>query len=448
MLWQKQKEGSALVYVDILKDPRFDMRKCKHQMDVEFAQSNELNVSPKDDAISAKVRREGNDLYIRMGDLDAGILKYNKAILLAESGSENMGMCYANRAACFLKLKKYELCLRDILSAKKSGYPLRLFAKLKEREEKCLQEMKDSKKNGPQPIEAQLSFPPNEKNPDFASGIEVIQVSNGEKRTFTERNLKIGETVIIEEPFELVSEYPVDFYQCANCFKADASLIPCAKCAVAMFCSTECSEAGHEKFHDIECGINYRFMKTEALRRSVLRTIIVAIQTFGTIEALMAAIESFNKDKKINETVAAKRNYLKFFASRRETETLPHQQESALRAFVLSMHKILTTESILKYMFISTKNQRFLTHLILHHFYVVNRNAYCAYALAEHSYKAQLGIFHPRLSKVYANGIALDGMHMKHSCVPNVARIFVGKKIIYKTIRPIKSGEELFVSYM
>lgn len=128
-------------------------------------------------------------------------------------------------------------------------------------------------------------------------------------------------------------------------------------------------------------------------------------------------------------------------------------------------------------MFTSAKKQRFLEHLILHHIYVVNRNAFLACSLAEYTYKAELGPFNTLISTMYVSGqtknvevttglaietdkysaslgnfygrgIALDSMHMNHSCVPNVARIFVDNKIIYRVIRPIKVGEELFVSYM
>lgn len=447
MLWTKQVEDKDTVYVDILRNNKFDMRKCQAKVDLEFTQCDRFDGQSKDDAISTKVRKEGNELYKRNTDLNAAILKYNKAILLAVADSENLGICYANRAACFINLKKYSLCLRDIQLAIRNGYPTRMFAKLDQRKKTCLELMQNGEKE-PLRVEAKLSFPPDEKNPVFVSGIEVRHSQNAEKRTHTDINLEIGSTIIIEEPYELVSAYPFDYHQCSNCFKADASLIPCAKCSVAMFCSQKCYDAGHNKFHHIECGINYRFLKFEIIRRSVLRTIVVAIQTFGTMEALMDAVELFNNEKKIDESDDAKKKYFQFFGSRRETEKLSHQQEFDLRVFALSMHTVLTCDSILKYMFSSLKNSRFLAHLILHHFYVVNRNAFCASSFAEHTYKAELGVFHPRLGKVYANGIALDGIHMRHSCVPNVARVFVDNKIIYKVIRPVKRGEELFISYM
>lgn len=446
MLWQKEPEGAEAIYVDILKESNFDVQKFEVQVDLEFMQTEAPPTSPKVDALSTKIRCEGNAFMVE-GDMDAAILKYNKAILVAELGTENMGLCYANRAACFLQLKKYAMCLRDIELAKQNGYPNRLLAKLEEQEAKCSKLMEASGNKESHRLKAELSFPPNEKIPCFASGIEMSHSNDGKCHIVTERSLEIGDTIIVEEPYQWISEYPHDYRHCANCFKSDVNLIPCRNCIVVMFCSPECYEAGHEKFHDIECGVNRRFIMWEPFRRLAFRTIIAAIKTFGSVEALMDAIELFNVEKRFDETDIAKRNYFKFFGS--PQSFVSHQeQQQRLHFFVTFIQRVITKESILKSMFTTKKTQRFLSHLIMHHLYVLNRYGVIANNFAEHTYRAELGVFHMRLGKVIAHGIALDGMHMNHSCVPNVCRIFVGRQIIYKAIRPIKSGSELYTTYM
>lgn len=438
-----------MIYTDISKNQRIDMEKCEIQVHLEFMQTEPAKKSPKIDAVSMQIRNEGNHLLVESGDLDGEILKFNKAILVAEARSENMGICYANRAACLMRLKKYSLCLGDIELAKRNGYPFRLFAKLDERKAKCLSSMRESEgvkeKKG---AEAKLRFAPNEKKAYFANGIEVTHSQYGDCHIVTKRNLEIGQTIIVEEPYEFIHEYPYDYRQCANCFKCDVNLIPCRKCIVVMFCSQECYDEGHEKFHNIECGVIHRFTLWEPFRRLVFRTIILAIKTFGTVQALMDAIDLFNKEKKIDDTNAAKRNYFEFFVARQDFVNRPREQEYRILVFHSYIQRVITKESNLKTMFSSRKYQRFLGHLILHHLYVLNRNVVIANNFAEHTYRAELGVFHFRLGKVFGHGIALDGMHIRHSCVPNVARIFVGKQIIYKVIRPIQSGEELFVPYM
>lgn len=471
MLWSKERQGQKMVYVDIFNYRNFNKAECEFVMILEFLKVEQMNTSLKNDSMATLYREHGNNLFVQSGDLDEAITKYNKAIFAAEKGTENLGMSYANRAACFMKLKRYSLCLCDIQFAKMNGYPKRLWPKLDERKARCLKLMEENKES--QRVEAKLSFPPDENVPCFAKGIEITRAANDESHIVTKRDLDIGHTVIIEEPYEMVSETPFNYRQCSNCFKPDANLMPCRKCTRVMFCSEECFHEGHVKFHDIECAINYRFILWDASQRLVLRTLLLAVSTFGTVGALKNAIESFNNKKKIDYSTPAKRNYFKFFASIREVGKLPEETELKFRAWALAIECLFTNESRLGSMFCSSNNQRFLGHLILHHIYVVNRNAFKACSLAEYTYKAELGPFnttigtiyvgdniqqramavegdqfHATLGTFYARGIALDSMHMNHSCVPNVARIFVGNQIIYKVIRPIKAGEELFVSYM
>lgn len=264
----------------------------------------------------------------------------------------------------------------------------------------------------------------------------------------TKRNLEIGQTILIAKPYEIVSEISLNYAACSNCFKSDANLLPCRKCARVMFCSQECYDAAHEKSHNIECAIGHRFVNWEAIRRLVFRTIIVAIQTFGTIQALMDAIDLFNKDKKIHESNSAKRKYFEFFGLRQDFEQIPFEAAFKFRAYILIINSVIRNESSLGPLFKTANEKLFLNHLILHHIHVVNKNSFYANSLAQYTYKAKLGIFNSTAGTIYARGIALDDKQMNHSCQPNVARIFVENKIIYKVIRPIKSGQELFVCYL
>lgn len=88
-------------------------------------------------------------------------------------------------------------------------------------------------------------------------------------------------------------------------------------------------------------------------------------------------------------------------------------------------------------------------HLILHHLYVLNRNVIIVNlnSIAEHIYRAELGIFHFRFGKVYAHGIILDSTCAIRVC--RTSQVYLSaKKIIYKISRPIESGEKLYTSYM
>lgn len=443
-LWKKESKNSESIYVDIFG---------RDQSDAAAAAISTLNLNceitivSKNDGFSIELRREGNEL-VRSRDFDAALLKYNEAIRLAVANTENLGMCYANRSICFMHFGKYSLCLHDIDLAKQNGYPIGLFPKLAERKSECLKMMEESKNPEPLPMKPELSFPPSSKNIGFVNAIETKTYGPGFKLTFANKNLKIGKTVGIEEPYQMISQHPFDHHHCANCFKADANLIPCPNCVTSMFCSDECIAVGRESFHDIECGIIHRLTNIAygEITRSVFRTIVVALKIFGTIDKLMSAIESFRTKNQIDDMNVEKRNYFKFFGSHRidrdflrvSGEFNGHLKREE------TLHTILIENATLKPMLNTVQQQRFLGHLIIHHFRVTEQNWFFANNYAPDTYKKEMEI---ALEKRYASGIALDGWMMRPSCVPNIARIFVGRKIVYKVLRPIRSGEELFITY-
>lgn len=78
------------------------------------------------------------------------------------------------------------------------------------------------------------------------------------------------------------------------------------------------------------------------------------------------------------------------------------------------------------------KQRRFLSHLILHHYAVINKFG----------------------TKTYDNGesgcseiTAPIASYLNHSCAPNASKFLLANSIIVVTMRPIKAGEQLFVSY-
>lgn len=450
MLWQEESVGGATLYTDIFKNGKFDVKNARIKMNFEFGQTGTRTL-PKRDDISDFIRRQANAGFLQIGNLEKAMDIYSEAIAASKLVTKNVGMCYANRATCCMHLKQYSLCLGDIELAKKSKYPVHLLPKLEEKKAMCMELMQKCDNKATECDEMKLDFPPNEKIPCFANAIELKYSTNGDSHIVANRNLEIGQTIIIEEPYEMVSNMLPDYRKCWNCLKPDANLIPCKNCTLVMFCSQECYDAGHKNYHDIECDMNIRFNERLMIRRLVFRTIIVAIKTFGTVDALMDAIERFNKEKKVDESNAAKQNYFKFFESRQDFDKRPYQAKSDIEfdSWVLSMYTIIAEASGFSSMFDSKKSQRFLGHLVLHHFYVIERNSIYANSLVQHTKNgdAAIGALKDTTGTLYGHAIVLNSMHMKHSCAANVARIFVDKNIIYKIIRPIKAEEELFVSY-
>lgn len=388
ILWNKRQNGNEMVFVDILEDKEFNMRQFHVEMISELKESEVKNLLlVKDEEISSKMRMDGNS-KVRMGDVNEAMSFYNRAICPAKPGTENLGVCYANRAACFMKMKCYSLCLNDIESAKQNGYPVRLYPKLDDRRATCLKLMK---KNGePCCDEPNLSFPAHDHIPGFVEGLDLKQAKNGRKKIVAKRDFDIGETIVIEKAYESTAIH--NYIQCCNCLKRDVNFIPCRKCIHSMFCSQECYDEAHERFHDIECGIGHRINYWDTRRRLALRTVITAIRTFGTVEALIDVIELFNNATKFSDTDPAKRNYYEFFTSSRGSEKYSFEGEQRLRKDLLIVQTVILNESQLRSKFQTEKQKLFLSHLILHHIYVIHKNVFIASSSIQSTHVASSSI--------------------------------------------------------
>lgn len=101
MLWEKESNG---VYVDLLNN-------------IECQRKNYLVHRRKNNVISMQLRLDGNKKY-SAGDFKSALIKYNESACMAENNSDHLGLAYANRSQCFLKLELYERCLIDIEMAR------------------------------------------------------------------------------------------------------------------------------------------------------------------------------------------------------------------------------------------------------------------------------------------------------------------------------------------
>lgn len=128
MLWKKESQHPDAFYVDVLA-PGLDHWEF-HVNDF-LAFMDQKPHPKKSDAIALQKRNEGNEKFRARKWLDA-IELYGDSLRFAQPESEHISLAYANRAACFLILKMYANCLKDIELATDAGYPKHLMAKLDE----------------------------------------------------------------------------------------------------------------------------------------------------------------------------------------------------------------------------------------------------------------------------------------------------------------------------
>src|SRR5690349_19778405 len=213
------------------------------------------------------LRAEGNQFYSQKKFHDA-LLKYNESLCFAEAESENVGFAFANRSAVYFELKLYEKCIENIELAKLHGYPEKNIAILTKREEKCLEMMKlttrdESRSSDPWTF-FKLSHPSNSKLPPIADCLELKIDKKYGRHIVTNRSLKVGDIIAIDEPaFKVIkvdSRYSTcfesnAFQRCENCLRDNLlSLIPCSSCCKTMYCSVDCLDSA-KRYHQYECEI-------------------------------------------------------------------------------------------------------------------------------------------------------------------------------------------------
>lgn len=445
MLWQKELIKGELVYAKLMdkNERKIFLAEFSAKMK-EFASRH--NLLKKDKRATEAFRGYGN-LMFASGRYEEAIGMYNKALTVAVNNSEDLGLCYANRAASFLKLNQYKLCLVDIELAKKNKYPAASMSKLERRRIECENQLAANGDVDLQQEEPKLSFEPDQKIPCFASGLKVEVSDKYGSCIITQRNLDIGQTVIAERTmFSAASKDNCDF--CENCFKRKANLMPCKKCVIAMFCSEECRKVANEKFHDVLC-MAENFCG-EPMQQMLLQSIVIAVKTFSTVSALMAAVEKFRAQdaNDINFDDPAKRDYFTFFQLHTNADKLSAEQKSKMKNDSMEVVEIIKTRSSFESIFRSTKTTQFLSHLALHHMKNFLSNTYAASHIVSSAFESVLGIQKAESLNVFGFGLTLYSSHMNHSCTPNICRIFVNDMVVYKVLRPIKSGEQLFFSYL
>jgi len=181
------------------------------------------------------LKKRGNELYLKSEYKDA-LIKYNRALCYAES-DELKSILYGNRSAIFFEVKRYKLCLVNILLAIDAGYPEEKLEKLKARSIKCqefLIEGSDVKDEDQKAAEFfKLSYKSHPKIPFIIDGIERKSSEKYGNYLITNKDLKSGDIIAIEPFLTKFASLSIDrcYERCALCLRHNfCSLTPCDRC--------------------------------------------------------------------------------------------------------------------------------------------------------------------------------------------------------------------------
>lgn len=424
-LWKKESNDKNALYVDM----SYDSDNFPLEMYYKYCQdASPVTPSTKNNELSQQHRINGNAEFGRK-NWHLAIEWYNKSLCFAENESDLIALSFANRSACFLKLKMCEKCLVDIDLAMKNNCPARLMEKLEARRKECLKLMEDGLEFVPNsPI---LSFQPKPLFPSMATILQIEKSNKFGRFIKTNSEIEVGQTVMVEKAY--VSKVIVDKYvRCNICYRLETNLVPCKKCNGDMFCYQECEE---NSFHAIEC--NTKTMaeveQISMFHLKIIRSVLMAVKILPSIEQLMAFVERTivedSSDIPEIEPVDDLERYRMFLKLWMNSKI----ENNMLNWRIFFIFNKLMEHSDFQAKFTTLKYQRFLMHLIGHHSGIIHYNARSSIKIFGTTYTTEL----QPLITAYFN----------HSCAPNVATVSCDNVIATIAIRPIKKGEQLFISY-
>lgn len=289
--------------------------------------------------------------------------------------------------------------------------------------------------------EKSLSTSPFDRNENFPSLLSVLKVQENPdygRHIVATCDIEVGQTIAMEQPFAIVCVHEKELKQqayCITCYRTDARFIPCSRCANVMFCSQTCLDTN--EMHQYECQSIFHDLLGLDIKLAV-QSIFIAMKLFPSgADSLIAFVEGIlnGPSSDVNDLARKYGNtqrstyalFLKLHGAGSTTKKFKH--------FYRTVEFLKTLPEIQRY-FDSSRAQRFLVHLLIHHYSIIQKNSFIETLPGDWS--GELCIQY-----IYAT-ISL----FNHSCAPNahcIHRDDIGQLI---TVRPIKCGEQIYINYL
>lgn len=422
-LWEKEIDRSATSYVDLFASVKNENKLTETDWD-----SMNSYRSFKDDQHSTELRMKGN-VKFRLGLYAEAIKLYTQSLCFAEIASINVGLAYASRSVCFFKMKLFDQTLIDIELAKTAKCSERLMLQLEERKRQCMNPLTSTgqpsalcstnTKEIPK-SRTKLNFKTDPNYPCMANVLEIKQNQQFGRHLIAKCDIPAGQTILIEEDF--VSIKSDGEPACYTCFQENVNFIACRECPDAVFCSTQCMN--RNLIHHWECGTFFAQLHHKI--QFQIRSILVALQIFSNVHDLMNFVEFVLNHENIPTSMHDLKSKYHFFLKLEPSKVVGSKD-------LVKIYKIYVDLMLLPKvcaLFDSEEKQRFLMHLVVHHFLVLKNNSIAC-------------------GKPWSITAAFNVLSMmNHSCAPNVYHPRIGSRQHCVTIRPVKRGEQLFISYL
>ncbi|XP_031636031.1 SET and MYND domain-containing protein 4-like [Contarinia nasturtii] len=410
MLWKKESNGST--YTDIFGYG--DKIRIEN-----FVQTNIGRQNQKCNELSTELRLKGNEKFTAKVWREA-MQFYNESLCHAEIGSKNISLAYANRSSCFLRLNMFEKCLADIELAIEAHYPVELMPKLDARRTNCLNQIQRATQIDK--AYPKLDFEEDEHFPGMANVLQMECNAKYGRHIVAKCDIDVGKVVLADESFISMPVNSTKQMICSRCLKNTMNFIACDFCNSAMFCSHACAKS--DEFHEISCG-NIA-AKEDYFVAYITRSIVIAINIFKNIDSLITFVESVINDESKGTPQSLKDMKSRYRAFLKSNLRMSDEKNNINKYRCTKIFECVMSQPTIKASVRSKHDIRFLMHLTMMHFYIVNCNLF--------ENKIRSGVF-------------LIQQLINHSCAPNLLYYHSSTKAIGITTRRIKKGDQIFIAY-
>lgn len=400
----------------------------------------------KDGILSTEERKRGN-IAFEMGNLQLALLCYNHAILLAPNNSQELKLAFSNRSAIFQKWKLYEACLQDIDICFSKGCPADIVDKLQKRRKEvvCLAPNNEVKyflnnlsKKFTQCASSNLEIPCASSDIKVASTDVPIIVAS--------RDIKVGSVLATETSYVSYTNATNTLFCCHYCQKPSLNLIPCEGCVNALFCNEECKSKCIKEYHKYECLILHIICEicNGPVPNLMIKAVLKMRQNCKTWRELIDASYNMGLDRMSSSSVKDIFDADCIFS-------ILSQNDNRRFIYGIKYDASFVCATLLHYLGeipsffpkdIDEKKQathalgRIMMFLSLHIAYnkiyipIENQNTdtYKYFNITNYGYFSMIG-------------------KLNNSCTPNTIALYNNNKISLIALEPIKSGDELSISY-
>lgn len=395
------------------------------------------------------------------------LLNYNEAIAFAETGTRQLAVGYARRTVVYFEWRLYALCLENVQLARNAAADARddscsaaadddWLAELAAREQLCRDALAAAEHAdagdhwAPPDDEAytpQLSFAAHPTVPFIADCLDIRENEQYGRYIITHRALQPGQVLAVEDRYLNVLLPKLRHQRCAHCLRENAlSLIPCAGCTAAMFCSRRCANSAQHTYHPYECPIiDYLHANCDRFHLSALRATIMAFVGLKSVERVEQVVAQGDKLPPVTaftvnhrkRAVAQKYMQVHTFPTKQQQRETPDLIATAVVVASLCRHLLVHTKFC---ELVSDQRGRAVLQELLFRHLQISRMYFHSLSSADRQYRSDGG-------GLRGTGVYPFCSLINHACTPNIVRVPFGTKMVVIVLRPIGAGEQLFDNY-